>query len=254
MPTLLAFAPHPDDEAYAFGPLLVLASQAGWRVVVVAATLGEAGERHDGGPPGRAALAATRWAEFQASCRVLGAEPRAWALPDGGLPALPSQSARAAALFAALRPSLALSLGPDGAYGHPDHIALHRWVRQAWEAASPAHRPALLFAAFPRGLFLPQYHLCANMMGNPPDPPAEAIGAWPWQYEVSARAAAGTALEALACHRSQLPGGVPESLFPAGIVRGALDPVRLADAAGSGDAATLGLLRTIAPTALAVSR
>lgn len=254
MPTLLGFAPHPDDETYAFGPLVWLAGNAGWRTVIVAATQGEAGQRHDGGPTRAAALAVTRRAEFEASCAVLGAEPQLWALPDGGLRHLAPPTARIMRLFGDLRPDVVVTLGEDGAYGHPDHVALHRWVRGAWASHPQEGRPALLFAAFPPGLFLPQYHLCAAMMGDPPDPPPAAIGGAPWHYEVPAGAAADAAWRALACHRSQLPGGDPGALFPAGIVETALSRLRLADATGAVCGATLALLRSFAPGAVAVNR
>ena len=43
------------------------------------------------------------------------------------------------------RPDTVLTFGPDGITFHPDHIAVHRWVTQAWADRGCAAR--LLYAA-----------------------------------------------------------------------------------------------------------
>ncbi|MCC6381645.1 MAG: PIG-L family deacetylase [Dehalococcoidia bacterium] len=231
MPTLLVVVPHPDDEAYAFGGTISLAARAGWRCRVHCASAGERGQRYDGGAPDPASVGAARLAELAASCAILGAEPPVcWGLPDGRL----ADDARGPALTAAaLReeaPALVLALGADGAYGHPDHLAVFRWVVGA-HAALAAPQPRLLFAAFPRGLFLPQYRLCVSMMGLPPQPPASAIGAAPWRYRLDIRAVAAQKLAAVGAHRSQLPGGDPHALFPPGILAALMAEERFAGGA-----------------------
>lgn len=246
MPTLLAIIPHPDDESYSFGGTIALAARAGWRCLVECATSGEGGKRHDGGPPGRKAVGGTREAELAASCAVLGAEqPSFWRLPDGGLREAMPQGPRVAGLCRELLPGLVLTLGGDGAYGHPDHIALHRWVEAGWRSL-PVPRPALLQAAFPAGLFLPQYEKCIGMMGDPPVPPPAAIGTAKWDHQVDIRAVSATKLDAIRVHRSQLPNGDPETLFPPGIVPALLDAERFADAAPGQTAAAAVLLASFA--------
>lgn len=242
MPTLLAVIPHPDDESYSFGGTLALAAKAGWRCVVICASSGERGKRHDGGPPGEAALAAAREAELAASCRLLGAEPPIfWRLPDGGLRAMEPPLALVRAAFETYSPGLILTLGEDGAYGHPDHIAVHGGVRDAWRAPGP-HRPPLLFAVFPRGAFLPQYEKCIDMMGDPPSPPPGAIGAEPWHYEVDVSSILPLKLAAVSAHRTQLPGGDPHALFPPGVLTAVLTTERFADASGEQSPAAARLL------------
>ncbi|MCC7365805.1 MAG: PIG-L family deacetylase [Dehalococcoidia bacterium] len=217
MPTLLVITPHPDDEAYAFGGTIALAAAAGWRCLVHCATRGERGKVHDGGDP--AEVGAARERELAAACAVLGAEPPVtWGLADG---ALREVAAPPAALVRALQDTgadVVLSLGADGAYGHPDHLAVYRWVVAAWRALPAKQRPALLLASFPRGLFLPQYEKCIGMMGDPPSPPPADIGDAGCDLEVDIRAVAARKRAAIAAHRSQLPGGDPEALFPPGIV------------------------------------
>ncbi len=179
MTTLLAIIPHPDDETYGFGGTIALAARAGWRCIVHCATNGELGERHDGVVAEPESLGPVRAAELEASCKVLGAErPVLWGLPDGGLAQEPGQRERLSRLIREVEPQVVLTLGADGAYGHPDHLAVHRWVREAWEA-SDCTGPALLLAAFPRGLFRAQYEKCvaSRVMGDRPEVMPADLGA-----------------------------------------------------------------------------
>ncbi len=232
VPRLLAFIAHPDDEAYSFGGTIALAAKAGWECVVCCASSGEKGKRHDGGSTERAAVGEVRERELATSCDVLGARPpEFWRLPDGGLTAHSARRTAVNSVLRAFEPDLILTHGSDGAYGHPDHIALHEWVLDQWRALPPP-RPALLFPVFPKGLFLPQYEKCIGMMGDPPEPPREAIGTDAWHYEVPIHSVREKKLGAIAAHRSQLPGGDPVAIFPPGIVTALLEVERFEDASG----------------------
>jgi LmbE family N-acetylglucosaminyl deacetylase len=247
MPTLLVITPHPDDEAYAFGGTIALAAKAGWHCIIHCATAGERGKRHDGGPGGAQRVGTVRRRELAASCRVLGAEPPVvWGLPDGALKDEPGQAYRISSLFSALNPDLVLSLGSDGAYGHPDHIAVYEWVRAAWDAVRPVG-PPLLLANFPRGLFLEQYEKCLEMMGNPPQPPPEAIGAQSPHYGVDIRSVAKQKRAAIDAHRSQLPSGFTDSIFPGGIVSRLMATERFSDVSGRPRTATGLVLLSLQP-------
>lgn len=232
VPTLIAFIPHPDDESYSFGGTIALAAQAGWECFVCCASSGEGGERHDGGQGAKDWLALAREAELAESCRVLGADPPVfWRLPDGALSSQQTQAERVAKAIRACEADLVLALGADGAYGHPDHIAVYRWVHDGWESLG-SDRPPLLPAAFPPGLFVPQWEKCRGMMGNPPAPAASELGAAPFDYEVGIAAVRDLKLRSIGCHQTQLPAGDPEALFPPGIVRALLDRERFTDASG----------------------
>lgn len=242
MPTLLAVIPHPDDESYSFGGTIALAASAGWDCQVVCASSGEGGERHDGGPLGREDVAAVRRRELAASCKLLGAKPpRFLGLPDGRLREDSTAGKALAELMQEIAPDVTVALGADGAYGHPDHIAVYRWVLEAWRAL-PAARPELLFAQFPEGLFLPQYEKCIAMMGEPPSPAAAEIGSATFHYAVDISAVADVKLGAIRAHRSQLPGGDAEALFPPGIVKALLNIERFTDARGLGNTSLLASL------------
>jgi LmbE family N-acetylglucosaminyl deacetylase len=220
---ILVITPHPDDEAYAFGGLLSIASDAGWESVLECATAGELGKRHDGGDPSPDALGRDRLAELADSCAILGVTgpPRCWGLPDGELANQPSQAERITELVAEFEPVLVLALGPDGAYGHPDHLALHRWISEAWTAMGD-DAPALLHAAFPKGLFVPQWEKCLDMLGDPPHPARDRIGIDRPEIAIRIEEVARRKLAAIAAHRSQLPGGDPLAIFPPGVVAGTL--------------------------------
>lgn len=233
MPSLLAIIPHPDDESYSFGGTIALAARAGWRCHIECATYGERGQRHDGGPAGANALADTREEELAASCKTLWAdEPVFWGLPDGDLRLHRGETERIHRLFRELQPALVLALGSDGAYGHPDHIAVHHWVRDAWQSFEE-QRPLLLYAAFPRGLFVPQYEKCIGMMGTPPIPAAHDLGTDTAHYQVPIAQVERVKLRSIAAHRSQLPGGEADTIFPPGIVPALMAIERFDDARGS---------------------
>ncbi len=230
MPTLLAVIPHPDDESYSFAATMAAAALSGWDCRVVCASAGGAGKRYDGLPFHRPPLAEKRVQELGASCELLGAAPpECWGLVDGGLRTGVSHSARVAKAIVACAPQVVLTLGADGAYGHPDHIAVHRWV-----SAVLTERPdvAGLYASFRPGAMLGQYELCvtSGVLGSPPILEPAELGEPLAQYEVGTGHVRETKLAAIAAHRSQLAGGDPRNLFPEGIVDGLLNVERFMDA------------------------
>lgn len=133
--TILGVWAHPDDEAYLSAGLMATARDAGRRVVVVTATAGELGTDDEAlrGP----ALAEIRRAELAQSLAVLGVEEHhVLGLPDGGCGDLPDGvgAALVARWILDLRPDTIVTFGPEGMTNHPDHRAVHRWVRRAWTA------------------------------------------------------------------------------------------------------------------------
>jgi N-acetyl-1-D-myo-inositol-2-amino-2-deoxy-alpha-D-glucopyranoside deacetylase len=134
-PTLLAVFAHPDDESYLCGGTLARCAAAGARVVLICATRGEAGEIADPALATPDTLPAVREAELRAAAALLGvAEVHLLDCRDGTLLDVPFLDgvARVAALMAAVQPTAVLTFGPEGVYGHPDHVAVHRWTKEAF--------------------------------------------------------------------------------------------------------------------------
>ena len=125
------------------------------------------------------------------------------------------------ALTLALAPDLVVTLGPDGGYGHRDHLATTALVSAALTAAGAT--PRLLHAVFPRGLFdavrarLRRSPRGIDLLAPHLD---ELLGtdAAAVHLSVDARPYAALKLAALGAHQSQLPGGDPHQFLSPGLI------------------------------------
>lgn len=248
---VLGVFPHPDDESYSCAGTLALLAEGGAEVQLLCATRGEGGQ--DLRPPAarNGDLGETRAAELACSCAALGLPPpRFLGLADGALGTVnfPEVVGRLVGEMRRVRPHLVLSLGEDGVYGHPDHLALFRLLIAAFGSAAGSERfpeaafgpfwqPLRLFtAAFPRGMFRPMYeHMLGSeytnsIRGIDPD----TLGVEPAHIAaaVDIRPVAGRKLAAIACYASQLPGGDPYALFPGDLIRRTLTTELFSLAAG----------------------
>lgn len=121
---------HPDDETYAaYGTVARHCTDPQFRLAVLHATDGEAGQIADGVPAGPATLGALRREEDRNGWRTLGRIPdrHAWlGLPDHGLErvGVPALTGQIAEFLRAERPDVAATFGPDGVTGHPDHVTV----------------------------------------------------------------------------------------------------------------------------------
>ena len=157
---LLACFAHPDDEAFPVGGALAAHAARGVEVRLITTTLGEEGEIRQQGAATRDTLASVRRVELACAVRALGlAEHEVWSYRDSGMAHSPSNDHPKAFVNApagevverlvreirVFRPQVVLTFGPDGLYGHPDHIAVSRHVTEA-------HRLAAEPTAFPHQL------------------------------------------------------------------------------------------------------
>ena len=125
--SVVVLAPHPDDEAVGAGGTIRLLADSGARVTVVFATDGDA---TIGASEDPSEVARRRRAEAEASCALLGAEPRFLGLPDGSVAS--EVAALARGLGDAVRTTGAEAVFlPWFADGHPDHDACSRAVGAA---------------------------------------------------------------------------------------------------------------------------
>lgn len=214
-PRIAAVVAHPDDESYALGGTLARCVSNGAQAFVIAATRGEGGLDDTGAERSGDVLAAVRTAELGASCRALGAEPpRFLDLPDGGVEAHEKEGReRLAALFGSIDPDVVLTLGPDGAYGHRDHLACTRIV------SAVAGDRRVLHAAFPRGVFAPVWELMKRVspevlaIGDP-----ASLGTDRADLVVPVAAMREKKLASIAAHRSQVRDGDPLRFLVDGLV------------------------------------
>jgi N-acetyl-1-D-myo-inositol-2-amino-2-deoxy-alpha-D-glucopyranoside deacetylase len=148
-PRLLLVHAHPDDESLWTGGTIARYAANGAHVTLVTCTLGEEGEII---PDGLALLAAAesdqlggyRNGELRAACGALGIVDHRYLggigrWRDSGMVGVASNShprafirgsldAQVASLLDILRevrPDVVVTYGPDGGYGHPDHIRAH---------------------------------------------------------------------------------------------------------------------------------
>jgi LmbE family N-acetylglucosaminyl deacetylase len=144
--TLMAVLAHPDDESLGLGGTLAKYVAEGVDVFLLTATRGEAGrfrghrsDDHD--HPGRLALAEIREAELRAAASVLGLrEVFVLDYPDLHLDRAHPRDVveRIVRHLRRVRPDVVVTFGPDGAYGHPDHIAISQFTTAAIVAAADA--------------------------------------------------------------------------------------------------------------------
>jgi LmbE family N-acetylglucosaminyl deacetylase len=138
-PRLLGVFAHPDDETFCAGGTLARYAKDGAEIMVVSATRGQAGQIRDARVGTRRTIGAVREAELRLACERLGVtHVRCWDHLDGALAeadfgALVGQVVR---LIREFQPEVVISFGPDGGYGHPDHIAISAAVTQACRQAA----------------------------------------------------------------------------------------------------------------------
>jgi len=135
----MAVFAHPDDEAFGTGGTLSKYAAEGCDVYLVTATRGEAGEIAEPDLATSADLPFVREQELRCACRVYGIHaPRFLDYADGLLPMVHQGQAvgKVVCLIRELKPDVIITFGPEGIYGHYDHIAVHRWTTIAVDMAA----------------------------------------------------------------------------------------------------------------------
>ena len=167
--SLLAFMAHPSDEAFSIGGTLALYARRGVKVYVVSGTRGEVGEMEPKLLQGYGSVGARREAELQNAAKVLGLSGVYFLnYRDSGMPgamdihhpdAMAAQrvddvAARVVHFMRRLQPQVVITHDPIGGYKHPDHIALQRAVKHAFDmAADPKKNPEYLLPFKPQKLY-----------------------------------------------------------------------------------------------------
>ena len=153
MATIVSFHAHPDDESIQTAGTLLKAARAGHRTVLVFATRGEHGEVAEGFLDPGETLAQRRELECSRSAEVLGVQRVAFLdFVDSGMAGTPENelvgsfwtadvevaAKRLADLLEEEHADVVTIYDPNGVYGHPDHVQVHRvGVRAAELARTP---------------------------------------------------------------------------------------------------------------------
>ena len=221
---LLAVLAHPDDESLGMGGTLARYASEGVETHLVTATLGEGG-RYRGVPPGPGhpgpeELGRIRERELRAAAAVLGIrDVSLLGYRDQQLDRADPRQAigRIVAVLRRVRPQVVVTFGHDGAYGHPDHVAISQLAHAAvLEAANPAfgdgatgepHAISKLYViAWPRAA-MAAYEEAFRKMVSRVDGVDREASPWPeWAITtvIETRAHWETVWRAVSCHESQI--------------------------------------------------
>ncbi len=152
---LMAVLAHPDDESLGIGGTLAKYAGEGVETYLVTATRGERGRFGESGKkPTPDVVGRVREAELREAAAVLGVrEVNFLDYYDGDLDQVnvTEAVARIAGHLCRVRPHVVITFGPEGAYGHPDHIAISQLATAAVVAAAgengsgPPHRVSKLY-------------------------------------------------------------------------------------------------------------
>lgn len=134
---------HPDDESLGEGGTLARYAAEGVETYLVTATRGERGRFFENvrRPPPEE-VGRVREAELRAACEVPGVRPVQFLdYPDGALDQVNAAQAaeRIAAHIRRVKPPVVVTFGPDGAYGHPGHIAVSQFTTGAIVRSADGH-------------------------------------------------------------------------------------------------------------------
>jgi LmbE family N-acetylglucosaminyl deacetylase len=220
----MAVLAHPDDESLGFGGTLAKYAAEGVDVFLLTATRGQSG-RYRGRPPGdpdhpgASALAEIRERELRAAAAALGV--REVSLLDYRDAQLDRADAREAvsaiaAHFRRVRPDVVVTFGPDGAYGHPDHIAICQFTTAAVVAAADSTRNGssqaphavskLYYLAWPASTWA-AYEAAVKKLVSTVDGVERQAVPWPdWAITTQIETGAfwPTVWRAVSCHQSQI--------------------------------------------------
>jgi len=220
---LMCVLAHPDDESLGMGGTLAKYAAEGVETYLVTATRGEHGWFGDENDyPGPKALGQRREAELLAAAQALGVrEVEFLDYVDGELAQADPAEATAKIVrhLQRVRPHVVITFDPNGAYGHPDHIAISQFTTAAVVAAAdpyynsngsasptPHRASKLYYMAWPKDKFAAYESVFGALVMNI-DGVERRTTPWPdWAVTTLIDTAAywPTVWRAVSCHKSQL--------------------------------------------------
>jgi LmbE family N-acetylglucosaminyl deacetylase len=210
---LLAILAHPDDESLGIGSTLAKYAAEGVETYLICATKGEKGWTGDEKDyPGPSALGKIREQELLQAAKVLGIK-RVYFLDyiDGDLDqADPTEASKKIAdIIREIAAQVVITFGPDGAYGHPDHIAISQFATAACLMAtdSDRHAPVKLYYFVNSKKLVDDYSKIFGNIQMKVDDTIRTFSYWDnWVFTSTIDGSAywKTALAAVNCHVSQV--------------------------------------------------
>ena len=223
---LLAILAHPDDESLGFGGTLAKHAAEGVETYLITATRGEGGRFGSlgkGGDPNN--VGRVREAELRAAASVLGIrEVSILGYPDGAVDKVETAIAvrPVVSQIRRIQPRVVITFGPEGAYGHPDHIAISQFTTAAIVCAAdvkyrtldpsrgdpqPPHRVAKLYYLAWRSSKWRAYQAVFRKLTPLVDGVQRQATPWPdWAVttEIDTSAHWPIVWKAVCCHQTQM--------------------------------------------------
>jgi LmbE family N-acetylglucosaminyl deacetylase len=220
---LLAVFPHPDDETLGLGSTMARYSAEGVETYLICATRGERGWFDSEGPdPGFEEVARIREAELRCAAENLGIhEVSFFDYIDGDVDQADPEEiiGKIVSHIRRIKPQIVVTFAPDGAYGHPDHIALSQFTSGALVCAAdrnfvdtsvqPSHRVLKLYYMVDSVEVVNVVNEKLGGIHMEVDGVTRDHVAWPdWQITTSLDNTLHLekVQKAMFCHKSQLPG------------------------------------------------
>lgn len=142
---LLVLFPHPDDESFMAGGLIMRAKKLGFEVEVVTLTSGQRGKNYKKGSVGE--LGEIRREEFNRAVSLLGVRGEILEYQDGSLNGNREWVGEVREIIKSREPGVVVTYDHSGITGHPDHIALSVEIFRLLKEEFPD--TALLWPAWP---------------------------------------------------------------------------------------------------------
>lgn len=211
---LIAVLAHPDDESLGIGGTLAKYAAEGVDTFLLTATRGDGGRYRthrpgEAGHPGPVELARIRERELRCAASVLGVQDVALLdYRDQQLDRAKPQEVIAAIVehLRRVRPDVVITFGPDGAYGHPDHVAISQLTTAAIVAAARPSIAKLYYIAWPASTWA-AYQAAFKKLTSTVDGVERHVVPWPdWEITtaIDTHAFVPTVWRAIACHDSQM--------------------------------------------------
>lgn len=208
---LMCVLAHPDDESLGSGGTIAKYSREGIQTFVVTATRGERGRYGDAPEsPGPDTVGRAREAELRAAAKELGVREVVFLdYHDGDLDRAPVAEAagKIASHIRRIRPQVVLTFAPDGAYGHPDHIAISQLCGAAIVLAADEHRVSKFYYFVHSQVRWATYQAALKKLSMTVDGVERSVVTWP-DWEITTRIDASevwqTVWRAVQCHKTQM--------------------------------------------------